>query len=250
MTTAEGPAWEWIGPDTATIRLAGHSHILALRFAMERLDPAEQAAVAVLDVAAAPVVPDDTYWPVLTAVEHPTVILWGGNEPNVVFMMSDEPITVVGPRGVTSESIGRVIPYSMVKTLWNPWLVALVQFLDTHPNPSLVTLLGTPPPKAEPQVRAGIAIEPYFVDLLAGQGLTPDTAPIVDTQTRVATWDALQERMAEIAAGVGAQFMPVPPEVMADDGTLLPELAGPDATHANPDYGVVMWRHLIRELAA
>lgn len=250
MGAVEGPAWEWVGSDTATVHLAGHSHILALRFAIEQLAQSEQAAVAVLDVAAAPVVPDETYWPVLAAAEHRTVVLWGGNQHSVVFMMSDEPITVVGPRGVTSEPIGHVIPYSMVKALWNPWLADLVAFLGSHPNPSLVTVLGTPPPKGEPQIRSGIAIEPYFVDLLAGRGLTPDTAPVVDTATRVATWDALQERMAEIANDAGAAFLPVPPDVMAADGTLLPQLAGRDATHANPAYGVMMWRYLLRELGA
>lgn len=248
MGAVEGPAWEWLGSNTASVHLAGHSHILALRHAMELLDHSERGAVAVLDVAAAPVVPDETYWPVLAAAEHPTVVLWGGNQHNVVFMMSDVPITVVGPRGVAFEPVGHVIPYSMVKALWNPWLADLVEFLGAHPRPSLVTLLGTPPPKAEPQIRAGIAIEPYFVDLLASQGLTPDTAPVVDTPTRVATWDALQERMAEVASDFGARFLPVPPEVMADDGTLLPELADRDATHANPAYGVITWRYLLREL--
>ena len=176
-------------------------------------------------------------------------IIWGGNQHNVVFMMTDEPITVVGPRGVTTGPTGRVIPYSMVKALWNPWLADLVEFLGGHVKPSGVTLLGTPPPKAEAQIRAGIAVEPHFLNLLAERSLTPETAPIVNASTRVATWDALQERMAEIANDFGARFLPVPPDVAADDGTLLPELARPDATHANPEYGVIMWRHLLRELA-
>ena len=248
MGAIEGPAWEWVGSGSPRIRVAGHSHSQALRYAMERLDPSEKALVAVLDVAAEPLLADDTYWPVVASTGRPVVVLWNGNQPNVVFMMSDDPITVIGPRGVLSEPIGRVIPYSMVKALWNPWLADLLQFLEGHPDPSLVTLLGTPPPKAEAEVRAGIAIEPYFVDLLAAQDLTPDTAPIVDTATRVATWDALQERMAEVTADFGMRFLPVPPEAHAADGTLPPQLSGPDATHANLDYGLMMWRHLIKKL--
>jgi hypothetical protein len=252
MTTnpAPGPPWQWVGADSPKVRVAGHSHMLALRYSMSLLAQAEQQAVAVFDALEQATVPDDDYWRIIAREASPVVILWGGNQHNVVFMMSNEPITVVGPRGAVSEPIGRVIPYSMVKSLWNPWLADLKEFLAKHVDASNVTLLGTPPPKAEGQIRAGIAIEPHFGFLLSAQGLTADTAPIVDTSTRVATWDALQERMAEIANGAGAGFLPVPLEVMADDGTLLPELAGPDATHANPAYGIIMWRHLLREMGA
>jgi len=108
--------------------------------------------------------------------------------------------------------------------------------------------LGTPPPKPEMKVRAGIAIEPHFVQVLAARGLTPEDAPVVDTTTRVAAWDALQECLHEVAAEGGANFLGVPGDVAGPDGTLLDMYCAPDATHANRSYGHRIWSHLLASL--
>lgn len=242
------PRWEWLGPDDADVRVAGHSHMLTLRESMDRLGQ-DRRRVAVLDVAEAPVVPTDSYWDTVAADDRPVVVVWGGNEHAVVFMLSDEPITIIGPRGEVPDAPRRVIPYTMVKSLWRIWLTPLAQFLERHPSPGAVTLLGTPPPKPEDRIRAGIAVEPHFVALLGKQGLTPASAPVVATATRVASWNALQDTIHEIALEGGASFLPVPDDIASADGTLRPELCSPDATHANADYGHRMWRHLLEQYA-
>jgi hypothetical protein len=220
--------------------------MLALRYAMELLDEADRARVAVLDVRKAPVPADDSYWPVLGRSTTTTAVVWGGNQHSVTFMLSSPPLTIVRARATTAPPVeGRVVPYRMVMALWGPTLEGLADFVNGHPDPASVVVLGTPPPKPERQVRDGIAVEPFFVELLATEGFTPQTAPVTPAHTRVAAWEALQDAMEEIAVRGGARFLGVPDAARTDEGTLRPEFCEGDATHANPAYGLLMWHHLI-----
>lgn len=241
------PEWTWLGGDGAIIRVAGHSHVYALRIAMSDLPELDQRKVAVFDAAQTANHEVDSYWDALADYSDPFLLMWGGNEHAVVFMLSDEPITIIGPRGDVPDEPKRVIPYSMVKALWRIWLTPLAQFLQRHPSSQKITVLGTPPPKPDAQVREGIAVEPHFVAMLEARNLTPSDAPVVDAATRVASWDALQECLQEIAAEADAAFLSAPPNIARPDGTLLPKYCAPDATHANSAYGLRMWSHILSE---
>jgi hypothetical protein len=220
--------------------------MLAFRYAMEMLDVEARDRVAVLDGRKASVPADDSYWPQLAAAGTTTAIVWGGNQHNVTFLLSGVPVTIVGARATTTPPVeGRVVPYRMVMALWRPSLEGLADFVDGHPDPGSVVVVGTPPPKPEEQVRVGISVEPFFVEMLASEGFTPETAPVTTAATRVAAWEALQDAMEEIATRAGARFLAVPASARTAEGTLRPEYCEADATHANPAYGVLMWRHLI-----
>ena len=246
LTRSAGPRWDWLGSRSAAIRLGGHSHMLAFRYALELLDDESRRRVAVLDVRASSVPADDSYWPRLAAAGTTTAIVWGGNQHSVTFMLSAPPFTIVRARATTPPLVeGRVVPYRMVMALWGPSLEGLADFVGDHPDPGSVVVVGTPPPKPEEQVRSGIAVEPFFVELLAKEGFTPDTAPVTPAATRVAAWEALQDAMEEISTRGGARFLGVPPAARTAEGTLRPEFCEGDATHANPAYGVLMWHHLI-----
>lgn len=241
--------WRWIGARRASVRLGGHSHMLAYRFAMHLLPDADRDRVAVLDKeeTAPPDAFDTTYFPELARAGTTTAVIWNGNQHNVSFMLNTLPVTIVGrSAGPAARAVnGTVVPFLMAKALWEPSLEGLRDFTASHPAPASLLVLGTPPPKPDAQVRAGIAVEPYFVELLAAEGHTPRTAPVTDPSTRVAAWESLQEAMSDIAAAAGARFLAVPDDVRTHEGTLRPELCAHDATHANPEYGRIMWRHLL-----
>lgn len=246
LARTEEPRWTWVGGRSATIRLGGHSHMLAFRYAMKLLDEREQRRVAVLDLKKGYHAPTDDYWTRLSEAETKTAVVFGGNDHNVSFLFNDKPVTIVGRHAAAAPSaVGTVIPYRMVMELWRTPLAGLMRFMSEHRDPGSVVVVGTPPPKPDAQIRAGIAIEPHFVGLLTAAGTSAEAAPLIDPATRVATWEAYQDVMEEIAVATGGRFMPVPDQVRTDEGTLKPEYCDADATHANKDYGVLMWRSLI-----
>ena len=249
LRRASGPRWERVGPRSASVIVGGDSHMLAFRYAVPLLDEATRARVAVFDVREAPVPANlhEDYWPRLAEERgRTTAVVWGGNQHAVTLMLTADPLTVVSPHAATPPPVrGTVVPYRMVMALWEPSLAGLREFLASHPDPASVVVVGTPPPKPDAQVRAGIAVEPYFVELLAAAGFTPATAPVTDTATRVASWDALQDAMRGIAADAGAGFLEVSPDARTGEGTLRPEYCEADATHANPAYGALMWHYLL-----
>jgi hypothetical protein len=257
--------WDWLGAEGATIRLAGHSHRLAFRDSMHLLPDELRARVAVLDVKGralpAPGVfrpaPNDAYWQVAAAAGTATAIVWDGNQHNARFLLSDVPFSVVGRRGTVESADDLVVPYRMMRALFDRDLATsgLTAFLDAHPQPDSVLVVGTPPPKSEQQVRQGLANDGplgqgYFVDALASLGLTPESAPLTPVSTRVACWEALQEAMEAVAVNAGAAFVPVPEWMRTADGTLREDLCEPDTTHASTAYGTAMWQEIAARVEA
>jgi hypothetical protein len=255
----EAVVWDWLGGEDATIRLAGHSHRLAFRDSMQLLPDELRRRVAVLDVKGrtlpAPGVfrpaPNEGYWRDAAAAGTSTAIVWDGNQHNARFLLSDRPFSVIGRRGLVESLDELVVPSRMMRALFERDLEAasLMGFLDAHPRPASVLLVGTPPPKSEQQVRQGLANDGplgqgYFVDALAKLGLTPESAPLTPVATRVASWEALQEATEAAATGAGAAFVPVPDWMRTADGTLSQEYCEPDTTHANTAYGVAMWQEI------
>jgi hypothetical protein len=256
--TAEAVAWDWLGAENATIRLAGHSHRLAFRESMALLPDELQRRVAVLDLngrtlpapGAFRPAPNDDYWRLAAAAGTSTALVWDGNQHNARFLLSDTPFSVVGREPV--EPLAElVVPYRMMRALFERDLEAsgLMKFLEEHPQPASVLIVGTPPPKSEQQVRQGLLNDGplgqgFFVDALAKVGLTLESAPLTPAATRVAAWEALQEATEAAATGAGAAFVPVPEWMRTEDGTLREEYCEPDTTHANTAYGAAMWQEI------
>jgi hypothetical protein len=222
---------------------------------MHLLPDALQSRVAVLDVRGRTLPAPGAYFPnadadyflLLSRAQTTTALVWEGNQHNSRFLLVDPPFTVVGPERRLPECVQEpVVPYRMVRALFELDLQPLELFLASHPDPASVFVLGTPPPKAEAELRAGLAKE--FRRRLDSYGLTPEEAPLLDAATRVASWKAIQESMASIAERAGATFVRVPAAARNEDGTLRAELCASDATHSNADYGVLMWRELFKAM--
>ena len=251
--------WDWLGAEDASLRLAGHSHRIAFRDSMPLLADELQRRAATLDLRGRTVPapgafypsPDKNYWRLAARAGTTTAIVWDGNQHNVRFLLSDAPFTVVGRREPAQPPEGRVLPFRMMRALFEGDLETsgLTRFLAAHADPASVVVIGTPPPKSEQQVREGLAYDErfgqeFFVNALAELGFTPESVPVTSDETRVACWEALQEAMAQAAAKAGATFLPVPDWLRNGEGTLRPEYCEPDTTHANTAYGVAMWQQI------
>jgi hypothetical protein len=192
---------------------------------------------------------DERYWRLVAEARTTTAVVWEGNQHNAHFLLADIPFAVVSRRASAPPSTrAQVVPYRMVRTHFEETVRELEQFLSAHPDPSSVLVVGTPPPKAERQVRAGLAHEEHFVRLLQQHDLTPDSAPVLDDRARVACWEALQDSMESIALRAGAAFLPVAHAAQNADGTLREAYCESDATHSNLAYGVLMWQEIVHRI--
>jgi hypothetical protein len=239
--------WEWWGDANASVFVAGHSHRWSYRAAF---GDGLASGVAVLLPkgpvdSSARARPDRTYW--RTACGAPGRVLalvWGGNQQNMHFMFEfDEPL-----RLHDSGEPGTVVPASMISAFWERSLAGMEANVTSVRAEHLV-LLGTPPPKTDKEIRAGLAREPRLLELVAAAGESVDTVRITPTAVRVGLWKILQADLEAQAARIGAVFVPVPASAQTADGCLKPEYSVGDASHANGAFGALMLGEIEAALA-
>lgn len=225
--------------------VAGHSHRGAFWAGRTLLPPELQERTAIFTHTSEHSLADTDYWRSVAYSTDYLGVVWNGNQAAATFTVPADPITVVGRRGRVAPPVGQVVPYALLVDYWSASLDDLRWFLTTRTDLRSVILLGTPPPKPDDLIRGGMQHEPHFRAALEGAGLTADTAPITDIESRVALWESLQDAMERAASESGVRFLPVPATTQAPDGSLLPELSTVDATHANLQYGRIYWEHLL-----
>src|SRR5205823_5364234 len=141
-----------------------------------------------------------------------------------------------------------LVPRAVVYEFFRLGLAGLRAVLSNVAGEKIL-LLGTPPPKTEDQVRAGISKEPLLVEAAQKLGMSSSTLRITPLAIRLELWRMTQELMREIASEFRVPFIAVPDEVLVD-GALRVDASFEDATHANGVWGEVMARHARRALAA
>jgi len=225
--------------------VAGHSHRGAFWAGRTLLPPDLQERTRIFTHTSEHSVADTGYWRSVAYDTDYLGVVWNGNQAAAAFTVPLDPITVVGRRGRTEPPVGQVVPYSLLVDYWGRSLDDLRGFLAPRKDLPRIVLLGTPPPKPDDIVRGGMEHEPHFRVALERAGLTADTAPVTDIESRVALWECLQDAMKQVASQHGVHFLPVPASTQAADGSLLPDLATVDATHANLQYGRIYWEHIL-----
>jgi len=241
--------WEWWGDANASVFVAGHSNRWAYRAAF---DHGLASGVAVLvpkepvDPSAPPPQPDRTYW--RTACSAPgrvLAVVWSGNQQNMHFMFEfDEPL-----RLHDSGEAGTVVPASMISAFWEPSIAGMDVHV-TSVRAEHLLVLGTPPPKTEEEIRAGLTREPKLLGVLAAAGESVDTIRITPTAVRVGLWKILQADYEARAVRIGAVFVPVPASAQTADGCLKPEYSVGDSSHANAAFGALMLGEIEAALAS
>jgi hypothetical protein len=207
---------------------------LGLSAGVAVLEPA-----AHIDLSSAPAELDATYWRVASGVKSRVLaVVWNGNQHTAHFLFDFEDPLRLHDCG----ELGTVVPVSMISAFWEETLAGLDSIESVQAEHFV--LLGTPPPKADDEVRAALAREPAREPLLseavAAAGESIETIRITPSAVRVGLWTILQDDLEERAARIGATFVPVPASARTADGCLRPEYSAGDASHANGAFGALM----------
>lgn len=195
---------------------------------------------------------DDEYWDLLAlAAAGKTIgILWNGNQHNASFLLEPTPAFRLVHPGSTPAGNGMWIPRGVLREFWTSSFDELKAALPRLTSVADVFLIGTPPPKTDELIRSVIQKDPYFIAQAAALGMDLASVAVTQRSTRIAMWALLQEMLEQCAREFGATFVPVPSDVMDDEGILLDRYSALDATHANVDYGARMWGEWVSSLSS
>ena len=247
----------WVGSSDPALLVAGHSHRFAFLDYLVR--SGQTAPIAVLDqrdqvgFAADPSTGqvDEYFEAALSAARDralPLALIWDGNQHNGAFLIeSEERFSIYPVIGPWEDGYPRpLIPRSLVYEFFRFGLAGLRAVLS-NVHGERILVLGTPPPKTDDQVRAGITKEPLLVQAAEKLGMSPSTLRITPLPIRLELWRMTQELLAEIAAEFRVPFVRVPDDALID-GALRPDASLQDATHANCVWGEMMVSHARRVL--
>jgi hypothetical protein len=240
------------------IVVAGHSHTVALVGHVEvdapTLRPAPEREAVYGFYGPSPRLAD--YWDALAASVTDRVVglSWKGHEPALFLIEAETPFDFIynNDPSLGVDEGAYLVPESLVKASYRFSMDELADLIPRlhRSGAEAVALLGSPPPKRDADIRAGIREEPYFRDLIAGLGTSFDQVRVASERLRLKLWRVLQDSLAEIARSNQAIYIPPPATCMDPDGFLLHEYSGGDATHANYAYGAIALTELKRRLNA
>ncbi len=244
-------AWALHGADQPQVIVAGHSHAFA--FVRGALHPPATArclrAVAYSDPLDAGTPIGDDYWSFVAdaAVGRTVVILWNGNQHTVDFLFErTPPLHVVaaeeeyrGNDPVPDDAVWA--SRASLRAHFAPTMTELDAVLERlRDRASAVIVAGTPAPKSMADVMSGLESD-AFATALRAAAADSQVPRVARTGLRIALWQIVQDLLAESAVRSGADFLPSPPTARGADGTMLSTYSAPDVSHANPEYGDLVW---------
>ena len=253
MSEQEQNVWLIEGSAQPKVVAAGHSHILAMLGGLHSSAELQQLPLAIqysLDTALWPNI-DHKYWEQLQKLPsvETVVICWNGNQHNAQFLLESDPVITVHqdiPKAAESQNI--VVPLSMFDELWLPDFQVLERAIRIVSSTKKVVLIGTPPPKAESEIKKNLANDEFFISLLSRAGIKIDEAPITTDEFRFILWKRIQLNLERVARVAGVSFVPVPSQIFENNMTLKSEYSAPDASHANHLYGQAMWEAVLKKI--
>lgn len=248
---AASRVWALHGAEQPQIIVAGHSHAFA--FVRGALHPPATArclrAVAYSNPLDAGTPIGDDYWSFVVdaAVGRTVVILWNGNQHTVDFLFErTPPLHVVafdegyaGKESVPDDAVWA--SRAALRAHFAPSMNELDAILERlRDRAAAVVVAGTPAPKSTADVMSGLESDGFATALRAAA--TDGHAPrVARTGLRLTLWQIVQDLLAESAARGGAAFLPIPSATRAAEGTMLSAYSAPDVSHANPEYGDLVW---------
>jgi hypothetical protein len=197
---------------------------------------------------------DDDYWGFLAdaGAGRTIALVWDGNQHNGTFLVQPDPPFRVyrstADPGPPQEEPGTWVPREMVSSYWAPSFAALGQVLDRLVQRSRVLVIGTPPPKPggyiKPKFEGKLDWDPWVADIASTRGLASSELPVSSEPLRLALWSIIQDGMREEARRSGSTFVPVPDSAFGSAGLLAAVYSAGDLTHANSEYGGLMWAQI------
>jgi len=197
---------------------------------------------------------DEAYWDFLAdaGAGRTIALVWDGNQHNGAFLIQPDPPFRVyrspaGPGAPTDEE-GMWVPREMVSSYWAQSFADLGQVLERLVGRSRVLVISTPPPKPGAHIRARLEgkldEDPWITDIASARGQASGELPISPEPLRLALWSVIQDGMREQARLFGATFVPVPDSAFDSAGLLSTACSASDLTHANTEYGGLMWAQI------
>jgi hypothetical protein len=246
------------GDDDPAIVAGGHSHAACLIFAHDAgLGPRELRAAIGFTTDMGPVSED--YWDRLgdAGAGRTIAVVWEGNQHNIAFLLEPDPpfrvFSATGDRQEQGEP-GTWVPREMLRSYWEESLGALRSVLDRLVARSDVLVIGTPPPKPDAHVKAQLEgkleSDPWMREVAAARGQASSELTVSPGALRLALWSVIQDGMREEARRSGATFVPVPEAARDPAGFLADAYSAVDLTHANAEYGGLMWAQIEAAVAA
>lgn len=179
-----------------------------------------------------------------------TLLMVGGNAHNGLglfehpepfdFLPEDEPEAPLDPGR-------RLIPAPLLAAhvaAWEPFAAPARQRARLLPRvPRPLGQTDSPPPVADPQRVWATLSEAHRRSPRARAGLAP-------AALRLKVWRLHGRLLAEDARRLGLRLLPAPPQAIGPDGGLAPACQGPDAIHANAEYGRLVIEQALHEAAA
>jgi hypothetical protein len=238
-------AWKVFENDLAPALIAGHSHIYSMFQALEH----EKSLQKIFSV----VIPknfqekqihNEDYWDFVVASgkNKKMLISWNGNQHNIHFLLSNN--QEFNSLGYFSGDEFPFIPISQVKELFRPTFLELKSVLEKFPKKSQLFLLGTPAPKDQSFLNERINSEEYFAEQFEKLKINNGNVSVSRNELRVFMWKITQEMTAEIALGMGAKFIPTPPQTYSENFILRREFYSNDLTHTNVDFGIETLKYI------
>jgi len=197
---------------------------------------------------------DEDYWDFLAdaGAGRTVALVWAGNQYNGTFLVQpDRPFRVYRPTaapGPPKEEEGTWVPREMVSSYWESTFEELPRLLDRLVQRSRVLVIGTPPPKPDAHIRerleGNLDWDPWIAEIASTRGQPSSELPISPEPLRLALWSVIQDRMREEARRSGCTFVPVPDSTRDGAGLLASAYSAGDITHANSEYGGLIWAQI------
>jgi hypothetical protein len=251
--------WRLYGDDDAEIVVGGHSNVACLIAARDGglgLQRIRSAVAYPADFGAL----EEDYWDFLAdaGAGRTVALVWDGNQHNGAFLVQPDPPFRVhrstAGSGPQNDEPGTWVPRAMVSSYWETSFALLGSMVDRLSGRSRVLVVGTPPPKSDGDLRATLDgkldWDRWITDIASTRGQASSELPISPAPLRLALWSVIQDRLREEARRSGATFVPVPDRACDAAGFLAAACSADDLTHANAQYGGLMWAQIEAVLQA
>jgi hypothetical protein len=247
-----GPkGWKIYGDLNSQLLIAGHSHTFALLMALRSNPDFDKTFSLVAEATnkrlGKGTIRDETYWKFVVSNSNSkqTLISWNGNQHNIHFLLEESKPFKVFQIYQEFENAPSV-PISQVRELFSPTFEELRRTLNLFPNPTKVSLLGTPAPKPKFFIDTVLTNDQYFVEKASSLGLSNIQIQATTDKLRVAMWKLTQEMTKEVAQEFGCSFIPSPESTIDLNGLLREEFWSNDITHANERFGEIFLQGLTK----
>jgi hypothetical protein len=248
----ESERWFLYGVSNPEVLVCGHSHAYSMVRGAEmsiRDGAAVGRAVAYSSASNNGAAQGDDYWKFVQEKSSAGcfAVVWNGNQHNIDFLFEQvPPLDIVPPHGVYANppADAKTVVRRAVESYFEPSMSELTIRLRELTRIARVIVVGTPAPKSTDHVLRALKNDPYFAALPPRDSNSPGVAR---EPLRVALWMIIQDMLRVSAESAGATFLPSPEDSVDSSGLLKEEFSSADATHANSEYGDLVWRDLLSE---